>query len=322
MSNTADWFKIDEGMMYFIANTTETKRFQMYHPHDALRYSAKPIVIADEDEAMFQSFRAEFDEYLLSDVYFDREKRLWDFAITVDGAEIDTEGEFVNNEIFARYRREAEVNHTTLVFAKNSRLYNNIRPGDYRDHNVTISFSAYNYTNYYMDPSRKGELSYHITDRCKYYETNMLDLYGDGSGMALIFDKNVTLRLCTNETNVNVEAGFDVEDDDYLLLFHEGDYRAVQGYPLTPRVGTVETLTTISRDRMLYYNNRDYNQLKEEFGFPSGRDFNVTFTGEDIQASYGITQPEAQDVYAKKKKGFILDKDYEQRQVNITITVW
>ena len=48
----------------------------------------------------------------------------------------------------------------------------------------------------------------------------------------------------------------------------------------------------------------------------------MTITSDVISASYGVPQPELEDIYARKIDGFMLGEDYEQERAYITINVW
>jgi hypothetical protein len=326
ITHTADYFEIDDGKMFFLANLSDTKKFKMYHPHSALEFSSLRPVNADEERARFESFSAHFDEYLLDTVYFLGETRLFDFSVEIDENEIDDNGEFDNMTLVAEYKRVGDyVNLSSYVFAENSRIYTYIKPTDYRNHSVVMDLTVYNYTYFYLDALSSGEMSYSIGPSCRYYTSDFLDLYDDNSGFLITFGRNISFRLCSNETNALVRLEFDLEageEDNMNIILHTGDAESVIGYPPEPIVGVTETLSTVSAEEVSLLKNRNYDYLKQLFHYPKARDFNITVTSDVVSASYGIEQPFVEDIYARKLEGVILDENYEHERVYITLTVW
>jgi hypothetical protein len=326
IAHSADYFVIDGGKMFFLADMANRSYVQMYYPHTALRMSSPRPVIADEQQARSGDFTAFFDDVLLDRVYFDGETRLSGFKVEVDDTVLDGDGVFSNHTFLAKYQTEGDgINFSSYFFSENSRLYNYLVSNDFRNHSVAIEFAAYNYTYFYMDKLNKGELRYSIAPSCKYYTASFLDLYDANSGIMVAFDRNITLRLCTNDTNPSVRLEFDVSPGREYPLFislHPGPAESVLNYPLHPVVGVTETLTTVSSEKVSLLKNRNYDYLKQVFHYPVARDFNITVAGDDVSASYGIAQPDIEDVYARRIEGMMLGKDYSQQRVLLTLRVW
>ena len=135
-----------------------------------------------------------------------------------------------------------------IVFAKNSRVYNWMKLADYRNHTIQISFTTYNYSEYYLDQARNGEMSYSIQSRCRSYETDFLDLFDADSGLAIMTSKNLTMLVCTNSTAATVQIDMDADQEDWYHIFlHDGDYREVSEYPLRIMTGTTETIKVLDK---------------------------------------------------------------------------
>jgi len=325
IAHSADYFMIDGDKMFFMANLSNTSMYNMYYPHKAVRKSAPLLVVADENVARFESFSAFFNSFMLDRIFFMDANRLFDFKITVDDTESSgDDGAFYNMTFMAKYVKQSDyVNMTSYVFADNPRIYTYIESSDHRNHSVAIDYASYNYTSYYFDTLRKGDLKYSIAPQCRFYEGNFLDLYSTDSGLLVTFGKNITFRLCTNETAVLVTMIFDVgSEDNFNIYLHSGDYRSVTKYPLKPIVGVTEDLSTVSKDKVLLLKNREYGYLKQKFGYPQARDFNITVSSDDVSASYGILPPAIADVYARKIEGVMLGPDYSQKRVLLTLNVW
>ena len=326
MSHSADYFELDSDKMFFLANLSNSTMFSIYYPHKALR--ARPIwpVIADEEHVSSGSFSAYFTEYLLDHVFFDSEQRLSGFSVEVDETALDDEGSFFNSTFMAKYQRSGDsISLTSYLFTDNSRVYSYVIPSDRRNHSVVIDFVTYNYTDFYIDPISNGEIRYGIGPNCKYYTTDFLDLYGPSSGLLLTFSRNISMRLCSNETNPTVRLEFDSyvgEEDNFNIIFHDGSVNEVKAYPLQPVVGVTETMRTLSAKQVSLLKNRDYDYLKQLFNYPKDRQFNVTVSSDVVSADYGIPLPDLEDVYARKIEGVILDDSYQARRALITMTVW
>ena len=326
IAHSADYFYIDEGRMFFLANLSATHLFQVYHPHKALLTTPLKAVFAHETVFHSGSFRAYFDDYLLDNAYFMGEQRLSGFTVEVDGNDVGRRGSFTNSTFIAKYQRSTDnINISSYVFADNSKVFMFLRPNDYQNHSVEISFSTYNFSKFYFDPVSRGLLTYGVRPNCRYYESSFLDLNDGSSGLLVLFSKNVSIRLCTNETNANVLLESDIaagEEDSLFIVLHDGDETGVLSYPIQPVVGVTETLSTISSKKVSLLKNRDYDYLKQLFSYPKDRDFNITVSGDAVYASVGAEQPVMEDIYARKVEGFVLDENYNQHRVTITLTVW
>lgn len=326
IAHSADYFYVDDGKMFFLANLSGTRMFEMYYPHDALKTTPLKAAFAHETNFHSGDFIAYFDDYLLDRIYFMGEQRLSGFSVEVDDTELGTEGEFTNGTFIAKYLREDDyINFTSYVFAENSKVYSYLRPNDYQNHSMVISFATFNYTRFYFNPVSSGQLSYSAMPNCRYYKSAFLDLNDGSSGLLITFSRNISIRLCTNETNADIRLEFDLsagDEDNFNMILHEGDENDVLGYPISSIVGTTETLNTISAKKVSLLKNRDYDYLKQLFNYPSVRDFNMTITSDVVSASVGTEQPLLEDIYARKIEGFILDDHYDQKRVMMTLTVW
>ncbi len=326
VAHSEDYFEIDEGRMFFLANLSEKKMFRMYHPLDVMIFTPPSGIIANEDRTTSGVFTARFNEFMLSSILYDNDYRIWDFYVEVDETELDDEGSFWNSTFISKYQRSGDLlNLTTYAFAENSMMYSYIVPADYRNHSITIDFTVFNYTDFYFDPVNYGDLSYSIMPSCRYYDSDFLDLYNSQSGLMIKFSREIDIRLCTNETNPSVRLEFDSyagEEDTLTIFTHPGNVADVIDYPANPIVGVTETLRTVSKDKIGVFKNKDYDYLKQIFGYPKDRDFNITITSDIIDASYGIEQPPVADIYAKKIEEVIIDGNYEPKRALITLTVW
>jgi len=326
ITHTAEHFVIDEQKMFFLADLSNSSTFSIYYPHESLRVTGMMPVIADDDSAHYDTFHAGFDDYLLEDVYFEDDLRIISFDVEVDDTELDDVGYFENDTFLAKYKRATDdINLTQYLFAENSVIYTYMRSADFRNHSVQVDLTAFNYTYFYLDPSRNGEVDYSIGPGCVYYESDFLDLYDASSGLLITADRNITIALCANDTNPYVRLELDVEaGEEYNInyILHQGGVDSVLAYPIKPIVGVTETLSTVSAEKVSLMKNYDYAYMKQLFGFPKDRDFNITVSSDVVDATYGVEQPLVADIYARKVEGVIIDERFEPRRVLMTLTVW
>lgn len=324
IAHSADHFEIDNNKLFFLGNLSNSTRFTMYHPLKKLKRTTERRVHASEDKTTYESFSAYFDNALLDYVHFSGARRLVDFSIELDDSDFSGDDSFTNWSFLAKYNLEGdEANNSAYVFADNSRVYSYMTPNDNKNHTVVLSFVFYNYTDYYFDPVSNGDLEYLIRPRCYSYTSDYLTLYDSEGGVTITFDDNITYSLCTNDTNVLLDLAFDLDEEvNYNLYFFEGPLSDMLDYPIAPVEGVTETLEIVSRENAQYYNNRDYSYMKQLFGFPDTKDFNVTISGEGFTASYGTQHPDIADIYAQKIETFTLDRDLNQERVTVLLTVW
>jgi len=325
IANSADYFVIDEEKMFFLGNLSNTSMFDIYYPHKALKFTLPRSITSDEDAASVGSFTANFDDYLIDSVFFGGTGRITGSSVTVDDVEIDSGGTFERMDFIAKYKKSGPLNISSYVFAENSKVYSYISSGDRRGHSVDIDLSVYNYTYFYFDSSDNGKVKYSIAPECRYHTSDFLDLYGSGSGFLLTFDREVSIRLCTNETNILLKIEFDISSGyglDLSMIFHEGGLDAALKYPLMPAPGAKETLRTVSSKQVSSLRSKNYGYLKQVFHYPDRKDFNITISSDVVSASYGIVQPEFEDVYARRLEGVMIDENYDAKRALITLTAW
>ncbi|NQU78435.1 hypothetical protein HQ545_01575 [Candidatus Woesearchaeota archaeon] len=323
ISNTAGRFVIDEGRMFFLANLSQESNFDIYHPHDALVLSVPPVVIADEERAVSGVFSAFFKGGLIDRIIYDGVTRITEFSVEVDGNLFDGEGVFNNMDFMAKYAAEDEnTNISSYVYANNHRVDMFFTSRDSEMHSMAIELSTFNYTSYHVNPSAEGDIDYGLRSSCRYYESDIIDLYDSGSSLMLRFSSNATFRLCTNESDAIVGIEFDLApdvDDRLTIIMGEGSYDS-EVLP-SPVVGVTETLRTVSSDKLSNLKNREYGYLKTLLRYPSARDFNITVRG-GISASYGVPVSDSVNVYARRIEGIVIDEYHLPERVSITMSVW
>ena len=312
----------DENKLFFLANISNTSQFYFYYPHNSLQ-KTKNLVISDEGSARVGDFSIFFENYLPDQIYYAKERRLFDFNVKDDDQQLSSAGDFRNISMASRYRNRGSLNHTTYIFAENARLYSYITPTDGLAHNVSVSFVLDNYTNFYYSQSEKGEITYSIRPNCFYLTNNFFDYYSIDSGISIMFDNDVEMFICINESNIALETNIQTDSEyKYYIFLHDADYNSVKEYPIVPVVGILEEFTAISEPSVYQLESYSYNYLKELFGFPQNRDFNITVSGKDFQTNLGTNLPARQNVYAKRTNSYYFDRFFNQQPINISLSIW
>jgi hypothetical protein len=181
---------------------------------------------------------------------------------------------------------------------------------------VTIDLVAHNYTDFFVNQFDSGPVRYSSIGSCYYHSGNMIDLYDVNSGLLIVFDSNVTIRLCSNATTPTLTINMTINSTMKMWMFYHGNSVAL------PSVGVKQTLGLVSVEKARLLSNRDYSYLQQKLDFPYARDFNISFETADYSASYGIEAPKVSDVYARKIYGIYLEKDLTQGNAVINMKVW
>jgi hypothetical protein len=320
-----DYFAIDEGKIFFIMNTSETKRALMYYPFDKRRTESRPFLSADESRVQYGDFSAWFDEEVLRSIFYKGAQRVFDIDILVEGKPVNPGGVFSKTDVFAKYKVRDHVNLSTYIPADNTRIYSYFVSDDPVPHNLTFTAVIYNYTRYYIDPVHNGRVVYPSVPSCKDYSTGFIDFNDVSTGVAFFTSGLTDMHVCRNSTNIllsfDLEAG--KKDAYYAIFIHEGDHSAVKGYPLAVQFGVRDELKGISQGKVSDLKAYDYAQLKDYFRFPQQRDFNITVVSADFNESFGKKVPERLNVYARTSVvNFAFDKELNTPTGDIHFVVW
>ncbi|MBI5398303.1 hypothetical protein HZB03_02460 [Candidatus Woesearchaeota archaeon] len=325
MAASTDYFAVDVGKVFFLLNTTQTKKAALFHPLVKRRTNPLPALIADVDHAEFESFRALFDDELLQRMVFRGATRVSGVQYRVDGGTLSPGGTFARTDVYAKYKVRDEINHSTYVPASNSRVYVFMLSDDSKDHNMTFSANIFNFTRYFVDQSRRGTVAYSSVQTCEEFTSRFIDFNDGETGIAFFTEPASSMSFCSNLTALTFSFLITVSNtsSSYAIFAHDGDHTAVQNYPITPINGVREQLVGISDANVSNLKLYDYTQLKQRWSFPAERDFNITVLSPVINATFGRTTTKNVDAYGRKKVvSFALDRNLNTPTGTLQFVVW
>lgn len=277
-----------------------------------------------------QRFKAEFDGLLKSVVHFEKQ-RVSGFNISLDSGFISQESavkEFNFSDLAAKYKLSAEtVNHTTFVVGDFPRLFNYVEPRQtFEQHNFTLFVTLHNYTSYYIDNSLSGMLNF-TKQTCQEKSSDYIDFYDSLGGVSFITDEISAISFCAGNDSVSLSVSMPLNKEmNYNIIFHTGDYTKTQKYinPYSIRMGLLENLTGMSIPLIEELNASDYANLKEAWGYPSGRDFSFQLLNESGEplVNYTPATPGTVNVFTREFEEVVLDKYGNKVKYKLRIKGW
>lgn len=325
MVASTDYFAVDEGKVFFLLNTTQTKKAAIFHPLVKHKTHSQPTLIADQTRAEFESFKATFDRELIDKIVYRGLPRVFNIKYLRDGSALNPGGTFTRTDVFAKYKVRDHINHSIYIPASNSQVYVFLLTDDSRSHNMTFSAGVYNFTKYFVDQSRRGTISYPSVQTCDEFTTRFIDFNDGETGIAFLSEPASTMRFCRNATALTfaLTVGVSNMSSSYALFAHEGDHTVVKNYPITPINGVREQLVGVSDAKISDLKLYDYAQLKQKLGFPAERDFNITVLSPLVNATFGRAQTRNIDAYGRKTAvTFALDRNLNTPTGTLQFVVW
>ncbi|MBI4738578.1 hypothetical protein HY772_03305 [Candidatus Woesearchaeota archaeon] len=324
MAASTDYFTVDDGKIFFLLNTTQTKKAALFHPFVKRKTNPLPTLIADVDHAEFESFRAIFDDELLQRIVYRGTTRVSDIQYRVGGYSLSPGGTFTKTDVYAKYKVRDEINHSTYVPASNSRVYVFMLSDDFKEHNMTFSANIFNFTRYFVDQSRRGTITYSSVQTCDEFTSRFIDFNDGETGIAFFTEPASSMSFCRNLTSLTFSFLITVSNtSSYAIFAHDGDHTSVQNYPIIPINGVREQLTGISDANISNLKLYDYTQLKQRWSFPAERDFNITVLSPVVNATFGRTATKNVDAYGRKKAvSFALDRNLNTPTGTLQFVVW
>ncbi|MBT5022428.1 hypothetical protein HOK51_02555 [Candidatus Woesearchaeota archaeon] len=326
LSSSYSYFELNNEKFMFLENISSTSYSTLYWPlvdtTTQQPSSFKPIISGNTVSA--QGMKTVFSDYKISTVNYFGKTRLFNYQLYSDSNLVGNQGFSDNVSLVAKYVNQGEyLNHTTFIFGKNPRMYNYVLSSDNREHTFGLTTALSNYTYYYVSASEFGNIDYD-NDDCETFETNFIDFNNGASGVAFVFQEDVTFQFCNNNTNINLDMGFDVFNETrYDIMFHQGDESNVIGYPIEVKYGIKQGKKWASLPSIDLLGQKTYAQLKSDWNFPSMLDFNITFTSLNYEKSIGTGVPNDKiDIYVEELKSYILEPDLEVYNMSMSIKIW
>lgn len=322
---STDYFAVDEGKLFLLMNTSDSKKAMLYYPFFKRIVNKKPFLSADQNRVQYGDFVVGFDDEVLDTIVYEGIVRVTGVSHLVDGDEIHSGGSFSKTDIFAKYRVRDHINISVYVPADNTRVYTYFVSDEPAKLNLTFSSVVYNYSWYYIDSLDNGKVTFPLIDACKDYESDFIDFNDGSTGVAFITSNVTLMHVCRNSTNIMIS--FDLlaskQDSFYYIFVHDGDHSAVRGYPIDSFFGVRDEFKGISASKVSNLGVYDYSQLKTLLKFPEQRDFNISVVSPGVNATFGKIPPERINVYARRSAStFALDKDLNTPIGTVYFTVW
>ena len=123
MAVSTDYFAVDEGKVFFLLNTSQTKKAALFHPLVKRKTNPQPTLIADSSHVEFGQFRATFDQELLDSIVYRQATRISNARYVVDSSAIHPGGTFTRTDVYAKYKVRDHINQTIYVPASNSQVH-------------------------------------------------------------------------------------------------------------------------------------------------------------------------------------------------------
>jgi hypothetical protein len=323
----------DESKIFFLANSSAKSVYWLSHT-DEVNYSltapVKDLSATPSSASVSKKdFRADFENSLLSKIEYRGSYRLTNFNLslgeeTITPADITNKSSTVTN-IVAQYKILAQtMNHSSYVFAENSRIYNYAYLyGPAR--NLTISATLGNYTKYYSDEAHSGNIK---NISCSSFFNNYIDLYGSAAGLTFITDQQANVTICNANTSIELKITLSLKNDTpYQIILHPGDYRQTRQYINYYKTdfGVVENLTGLSEQRINRTNQTGYAALKKQWGYPETREFSFYVVNASQAAMYAYEQEtpaSTANVYVTKWQDYVIDEYSNKKLYEVRIKVW
>lgn len=320
---TEQHYDVVDGRFIFLLNKSAKSEAIIYHPHNAFTTIDEPLFLVDENSFRHDTFRIDFEGELIDKIRYKGDTRLFDYSLKIDGTDID-DGLFSKHNISARYHIDDDINHTAYVFAENNKIYTYLESADQREHDVAITATLANYTDYFLDASRSGVFTYPLAPTCTtYVDADFVDFYDADNGLLITLSSNGTLAICQNDSHAFFSLNFSVLNETiYRIIVHDGDHTDVKEYPLLPLSGARQTLKRISQENLTRLQQKPLSELKSNWGYPQQRDFNITLEESLRNITLGTVAPLVTDVYVKTIFGYSMDKKFVDRNVTVRLMVW
>lgn len=312
-------FFIGDGKLFFINNiTNNSNKFYLLNSEERYEsFNEVSDLTATEDLAITSNMNVNFENATIIDVNFEGTK-INSFKIFGNGIELNVNNtNFTQEQTIARYKIIGQtLNHSSYIFAKNSRIYGLINA--IQNHNIKIEINLDDYENYFSNDVFRGAVPY--PDGCENFEEKIIDFYTNSSNLLFVFDKNVNISFCAKNTSIDVKFEFGSANETlYKIIFFKGDYtdslKYKEGYE--SYFGVNERILGFSETRLLAINATPYERLKNEFGVG---DFRVVVN--ELNLSYGANPTENANIYANEFDGFLLNKFADVKKITISLVAW
>ncbi|HLD89106.1 MAG TPA: hypothetical protein VI894_02770 [Candidatus Nanoarchaeia archaeon] len=330
-------FAVDENRIFFLA---DIKKGQNYYwiIHSSENYSLPRITsefFINSTTLGIPTAGTKFvfeNSSLKSAYYVGDAAKISNMDYFVNDVLIETTAfQYYNTSIMAEFSFQSQpLNHTSFMFAKNSRIYNYVSPYTYKNmsaQKLTVLYSLGKYAGYYANNLYKAQINYNFS-ACTNFTEQFIDFYSSNNGVAFIYSKMQDIRICNDNTTIFFSVATPLDENfSYKIYFHKGDYNNVLNLtnPYEVAVGADDTVNGLSLKLLREINATPYSDLKQKWNIPSTNDFSFSVVNETEESLFNyrpVAPPPEANVYATQMNCFILDKFGNQQACKIIMRGW
>jgi hypothetical protein len=218
------------------------------------------------------------------------------------------------------------VNHTAMVFAHAPEIYNFITAAS--SYTYTLVYDLHAYNSYFSDNTKFGSFDYGVSESSHSHTHDYITIYTETEGLTLFFDTDVEFHFTAYNSTLRMEIEIPSGGNlDYKVIFHKGNHTSVARYPYSARFGVYQTIKGIGLEQI----TTDYDNLKEKWRYPAGREFSIRVFENTSAYSYmhekplieiGLFDPNRRNVYSETEDVFGMDSNGTLRRLHVNYRIW
>ena len=318
-------FCIEDGKLFFYPKLSNKNFFYLAHSSQNSTSLPSLSINAEHSYATTENFRAEFVNAQLKNISYNNITALTNFSMAVDDtAAISDNSTFSNRKLIAKYSFSfGTINHTSFLFMNSSEIISFISSPN--EHNIKLSFSLINFSNYYADNANNGILNYSesMEGTTASFSGNYIDFYDENEpnkSISFVFNKSVNMEFAVRDKILNFSASLTASNLEYEIIPHSGSYLSTINYasPYEATFSLLQNLSGISEANANASNN--YAILSS--GYPSSRSFYVLLSYGYKTIQIGTQKESSTDIYSKQIEDFMLYKNGTKQKCKVRINVW
>jgi len=220
-----------------------------------------------------ENFTMRLDESLPDSAWYKEKEKFDNAEYKINNFNFDVSTNELNEFGFvAMYTARTEnINHTSLVFDKNSEVYNYFLTESDNEYLFTIDLDLDDYDSYYSNNLYYDDFEYGETLKSVNFTNDYLTLYGPDA-FTIFLDDDTEFNLSYYNESLHLKMSFYVSDGYlYRYVFHDGDYNNIERDYYNGRFGVIKKLEGI--DFLSIETN--YTYLKNKWEFKKEFEINV-----------------------------------------------
>ncbi len=316
--------------LIFLANLTNTRKtlwvLKGWEYEQEFEYEG---LISEENWTTAGNISVKFEDSLPTIVYHEENEKISNIVYTLNEIDLEPETKYVDSGFGVVYTAQTgNINHTSMIFAYNSDIYNFITT-DLQDSNYVLRLNMVldDYESYHSNNLYYGDFSYSSEIQNTNYSYDEITFYNSGA-LTMFFDNDVYFNMTYYNTTLNLQIDIPISGSyEYRFIFHNGDYDSANRQEYHVERGVSQKLEG------LYLSNisQNYSHYKEKWNYPDKRNFNIRVFKNTSKYRYlqdsptkeiGVFNPGNRNVHADNEEKYALDTDGEYTLVNINYRIW